>query len=218
MVVVFDQPFQILLELVRSNKLDPWDIDIDRLTKVFIQRIHEMQELDLRVSGRTLLSAAILLRMKSRKMAGMKIDEEEQQLLDEDLDLDLPDLGDITMMQLTPRKITLDELIGSLQEALAEPPPKKSKAKRRPKPFIPELNGFYVNIEEKLLEFHKHIAGFVPNGEIIGITDLLKEYTRIEFVRNLLMALFLCKDGKIDMWQEEPLGEIFLRLEEKPGA
>lgn len=218
MVVVFDQPFQILLELVRNNKLDPWDIDIEKLTKVFLQRIQEMRELDLRVSGRTLLSAAILLRMKSRRLAGISEDAQDDAELDEDLDLDLPDLGAITMMQLTPRKITLDELIGALQDALSEPPPPKPKIRKKPKPFIPTLDGFYVNIEEKLEEFHQRIAGFVPDGEIIGLTDLLQEDTRIEFVRTLLLSLFLGKDGKIDLWQEEPFGEIFITLEEKPGA
>ena len=218
MVVVFDQPFQILLELVRNNKLDPWDIDIEKLTKVFLQRIQEMRELDLRVSGRTLLSAAILLRMKSRRLAGISEDAQDDAELDEDLDLDLPDLGAITMMQLTPRKITLDELIGALQDALSEPPPPKPKIRGKPKPFIPTLDGFYVNIEEKLGEFHQRIAGFVPDGEIIGLTDLLQEDTRIEFVRTLLLSLFLGKDGKIDLWQEEPFGEIFITLEEKPGA
>ncbi len=121
-------------------------------------------------------------------------------------------------MQLTPRKITLDELIGALQDALSEPPPPKPKIRKKPEPFIPTLDGFYVNIEEKLEEFHQRIAGFVPDGEIIGITDLLQEDTRIEFVRALLLSLFLGKDGKIDLWQEEPFGEIFITLEEKPGA
>ena len=218
MVVVFDQPFQILLELVRNNKLDPWDIDIEKLTKVFLQRIQEMQELDLRVSGRTLLSAAILLRMKSRRLTGVSEDAQDDAELDEDLDLDLPDLGAITMMQLTPRKITLDELIGALQDALSEPPPPKPTIRRKPKPFIPTLDGFYVNIEEKLAELHQRIAGLVPGGEIIGLTDLLQEDTRMEFVRALLMVLFLGKDGKIGIWQEEPFGEIFITLEEQPGA
>ncbi len=52
MPVIFDQPFQILLNLARDKKIDPWDVDIDKLAGLYMDRIREMEELDLRVSGR----------------------------------------------------------------------------------------------------------------------------------------------------------------------
>ena len=52
MTVVVDQPFQILLELVQTHKLDPWDVDIEKLTNVFVQRLRDVQELDLRTLDR----------------------------------------------------------------------------------------------------------------------------------------------------------------------
>lgn len=217
MVVVFDQPFQILLELVQTHKLDPWDVDIEKLTDIFVRRIREMQKLDLRVSGRTLLSAAILLRMKSSYLAsdGHGQDEEE---FDDGIDLELPELGPLMMVQRTPRKITLDELMGTLQEALKKPPSQKPKPRRELESIIHELSEYHINIEEMLEEFHRRIAELAPNGETIGLTELLTEKSRLELARTLLLALFLSTQGKITLRQDEPFGEIFISLEERPGA
>jgi chromatin segregation and condensation protein Rec8/ScpA/Scc1 (kleisin family) len=65
MVNFTDQPIQTLLELVQQHKLDPWDIDIEKLTYLYIQRVREIVEVDLRASGRVLLTSSVLLRIKS---------------------------------------------------------------------------------------------------------------------------------------------------------
>ena len=59
------EPLGILVELARTGKIDPWDIDIVQLTDNFLGRVEELQKMDLRISSRTLLYSAILLRMKS---------------------------------------------------------------------------------------------------------------------------------------------------------
>ncbi|GAI58362.1 unnamed protein product, partial [marine sediment metagenome] len=107
MTTIADQPFQILLGLVQEHKLDPWDVDIEKIAGVYMQRVREMREFDIRISGRTLLSASVLLRMKSDFVFNghKKPDAEEE--LKEMFDLDLPELGQITIIQRSPRKITL---------------------------------------------------------------------------------------------------------------
>ena len=55
----------IIYDLVKTEQMDPWDINITLLTQKYIEVIKEMQEHDLRVSGKILLAAAVLLKMKS---------------------------------------------------------------------------------------------------------------------------------------------------------
>ena len=55
----------IIYDLVKTGQMDPWDINITLLTQKYIQAIKEMQEHDLRISGKVLLAAAILLKIKS---------------------------------------------------------------------------------------------------------------------------------------------------------
>src|SRR3989338_576328 len=55
----------ILYDLVNSEQMNPWDVDISMLSQKYIQIIKEMQEHDFRISGKILLAAAFLLKMKS---------------------------------------------------------------------------------------------------------------------------------------------------------
>ncbi len=218
MVVVFDQPFQILLELVQTHKLDPWDVDIEKLTEVLVQRIREMQKLDLRISGRTLLSAAILLHMKSRHLTGNGYGSEASEELDDGIDLDIPELGPLMIVQRCPRKITLEEIITTLQETLKEMPARKPKPKKKPEKIVHTLSEYQINIEEYLENFYEKIKKLASDGQSIELTELLTKKTRMELARGLLMALFLSAQRKINLWQDEPLGEIYISLKERWGV
>jgi len=216
MVVVFDQPFQILLELVQTHRLDPWDIDIEKLTNIYLQRIREMRELDLRISGRALLCAAILLRMKSGYIDedGHAMEAEED--FDEDIDLNLGELGPLVMIHRTPRKITLNDLISMLQEVLREAPRGGPKLVQKPGNIVHELSEYSVNIEKMLDKLYRRIIELAPNGKEIKLTELLDSGSRIELVRTFLLALFLSSQGKINLRQDEPFGDIFISLAEPP--
>ena len=56
------EPVDVLVEMAREGEIDPWDIDIVDVTDKFLERLEEG---DLVRTGRALLYASILLRMKS---------------------------------------------------------------------------------------------------------------------------------------------------------
>jgi segregation and condensation protein A len=212
MMTIADQPFQILLGLVQDHKLDPWDVDIEKLTGVYMQRVREMQELDLRVSGRTLLSASVLLRMKSdfvlNGWGGSVVDEG----LEEMFDLDLPDLGQITIIQRSPRKITLLDLMGALQEALKDIPARKPIQRRRLEKIVQTLSEYHINIERYLEELYQRIKSLAASGQEIPLSAIVLERTRLAMARTLLLLLFLSVQGKVVLQQPEPFGEIFTSI------
>ena len=55
----------ILMELVKSEEMNLWDLDISLLTKKYIDTIKELKKHDFRLSGKVLLAAALLLKIKS---------------------------------------------------------------------------------------------------------------------------------------------------------
>lgn len=65
----------ILVEMAKSGKIDPWNIDIVDVTEKYLQKMIEMKSLNLKVASRTLLFAAILCRMQSNVLAGLSLDE-----------------------------------------------------------------------------------------------------------------------------------------------
>ncbi|RQG92743.1 segregation/condensation protein A [Natrarchaeobius halalkaliphilus] len=69
------EPVELLVQLAKDGEIDPWDIDVVRVTDKFLE---VLDDADLRTSGRALFYASVLLRMKSDELfAPDEPDEEE---------------------------------------------------------------------------------------------------------------------------------------------
>ncbi len=125
------EPLGILVELARAGKIDPWDIDIVQLTDSFLGRMEELKQMDLRVSSRTLLYSAILLRMKSSELLEAKEEEiDDDSDFPEDLDLSEPEefpIPKLPVRRISTRPVTLNELILELKKAEKNLSRKKEK-------------------------------------------------------------------------------------------
>ena len=83
---------EILVDMVKKNRPDPWNIDIIDITDKYLQHLVELKSNNLKLTGRTLLFAAVLLRLKSDILEGIDSFPEGEQLLDEfEQDYDDPD-------------------------------------------------------------------------------------------------------------------------------
>ncbi|MFB6267282.1 MAG: segregation/condensation protein A [Halodesulfurarchaeum sp.] len=127
------EPVELLVQLAEEGEIDPWDIDIVRVTDRFLDALDEG---DLRASGRALFYASVLLRMKSDELLSVDQDRDERDLVEPDLRWDdqLPPTEEMAggdpihaleseMDRRLDRKKargtpeTLDELIRELREA-----------------------------------------------------------------------------------------------------
>lgn len=68
---------EILVDMARSGKIDPWNIDIVDLYDKYMARLAELNIKDLKSVGRALLFASILLRLKSNIIEGITLDDLE---------------------------------------------------------------------------------------------------------------------------------------------
>lgn len=64
----FEGPLDLLLHLIRENKIDIYDIPIAIITRQYLEYIEMMKELNLDVAGEFLLMAATLIHIKSRML------------------------------------------------------------------------------------------------------------------------------------------------------
>lgn len=80
----------ILIDMVKKGKIDPWNIDIVDITDKYLSKLFEMKSKNLRLTGRTLLFASILLNLKSRALDGAEaiLDFEEDNTDDYELNDD----------------------------------------------------------------------------------------------------------------------------------
>jgi len=56
------EPVELLVQLAERGEIEPWDIDVVRVTDAFLEALDDA---DLRAGGRALFYASVLLRMKS---------------------------------------------------------------------------------------------------------------------------------------------------------
>lgn len=68
---------EILVSMAKTGKINPWNIDIVDITDKYLAQMLEMKAQNLRVTGRTLLFAAILLKLKSNILENIDINEFE---------------------------------------------------------------------------------------------------------------------------------------------
>ena len=65
----------ILVDMAKQGKIDPWNIDILDVTEKYLQRMIELKSLNLTVASRTLLFASILCRLQSNVLAGLSLED-----------------------------------------------------------------------------------------------------------------------------------------------
>lgn len=65
----------ILVEMAKSGKIDPWNIDIVDVTEKYLQKMMELKSLNLKVASRTFLFASILVRMQSNVLTDLTLEE-----------------------------------------------------------------------------------------------------------------------------------------------
>ncbi len=64
----FEGPLDLLLHLIKENKVDIYDIPISVITHQYLEYIEMMKELNLDIAGEFLLMAATLIHIKSRML------------------------------------------------------------------------------------------------------------------------------------------------------
>ena len=70
---------EILVDLAKSGKIDPWNIDIVDLYDKYMERLSKLNIKNLKSVGRALLFTSILLRLKSNIIEGISLEDLEPQ-------------------------------------------------------------------------------------------------------------------------------------------
>ena len=68
---------EILVNLARHGKIDPWNVDIVDVTDKYLMHLFQSKAQNLRLTGRTLLFAAMLLKLKSNVLEGLDVTDFE---------------------------------------------------------------------------------------------------------------------------------------------
>lgn len=76
----FEGPLDLLLQLIRKNKVSIYDIPISLILEQYLAVMAQMQEMDLEVSSEFLVLAATLLQIKSKMLLPKEEEDEEDEV------------------------------------------------------------------------------------------------------------------------------------------
>lgn len=210
----------IIYDLIKSEQMNPWDIDISLLTKKYLETIRKLQELNFFISGKVILASALLLRIKSHKLLTEDIlaldallypnNNEYEELEDYNYktgkNIDIPPLA-IKSPQARKRKISVNDLIQALQKALEV---NKRKILRRA-----EYQNVNIKIPERKIDItllikgiYERILGFFNTRNSIEFEELITGNKREDKIMALMPLLYLDYQNKIVIDQKEPFGKI----------
>lgn len=211
---------EILIDLVETDKLDPWDIDIIKIVDGYIAAVRKMQVMDLHIPANIILAASILLRMKSETINVMQMHEEEfqpdEQMREHRAMPEVP--GIIPRLRLQPkRKITLGELMDALGDAIKINERREiiSKQKVEPLNFTVEKE----DIDERLSATHKLVVEQADKEGLTTFAHLSKYFDSLEsaLLKLFVPLLFLAHRGDVTLMQDQFFNEIFVKLNSKAG-
>lgn len=228
----------IIYELIRTEQLDPWDIDLAVLARKYLETIQQLQELEegnFHVSSKILLAAAILLRLKSEILREniKDIDEllfESKNKLRDELAKN-PQIITIEeeeiplIMPRTPlpraRKVTLPELMAALDKAI------NTEHRRIKKNFslnrarhsidLAIFPKFTFNLTKRIQNLFQRIKEFFTGNKEKKLTfsELAPQNDRIEKIGVFLPLVHLDHQQKVYLKQDGPFSEIEIYLRKK---
>ena len=103
---------EILVNLAKQGKIDPWNVNIVDVTDKYLMHLFQSKAQNLRLTGRTLLFAAILLKLKSNVLEGLDVMDFEPHH-DDDLNYSDDEILDYSSEDYIPTSnvISIDEVL-----------------------------------------------------------------------------------------------------------
>lgn len=209
---------EIIYHIVSFEKIDPWDVNIIKLTNSFLEYIKDLKVLDFRIPAKVVLVAAILLKLKSEVLSTMK---EREEYLPEEEAIDEFEMirGQISEIEFRPvvqrhvkRKVTLDELVGALRKAMRVEEKKEETKRVLGRRLRKEIDIEEIDIEERISKLMLSIDSLLMKlkSDKVEFSKILEKWDRDEIVKNFMPLLHLSTRGDVKTEQKKFFDEIFV--------
>ncbi len=226
----FEGPLDLLLHLIKESKMDIMNIEIESITKQYVEFLEKQEKMNLEVSSEYLVLASELIEIKSKMLLpNNKMDEEEEADPREDLInrlLEYQAYKDITKV-LQEKELLRKDIFTKLPENFNN--------------YVPEVHEIHadVTLDDLISAFQKYYQRKLDNKPLktkvtineisvssrrSEIKHLLKKKNRMSFfelfpimtkeyiVATFLAILEMAKNREIRIIQEENFDDIICEV------
>ncbi|MEW5996720.1 MAG: segregation/condensation protein A [Candidatus Micrarchaeota archaeon] len=201
---------QVLAELVISEKLDPWNIDIVVVADSFFGYVKRMEKFDFHIPANIILACAILLRYKSNALRFFEEPQPAGPAPDEQAADPMPELS--LSIRIPPRRqITLNELMEEMERVI------KYDSRERPKNVAAQLPTLELDLdnydmESEIDKMYARLKGGADSEGIIVFSSLVNGGGAEGIVSALTPLLHLAQRKSVCLRQDRFFGEIFINV------
>lgn len=213
----------IIYDLVNTEQLDPWNIDLSFLAIRYLEKIKELEEANFFISSKVLLAASILLRLKSeillhkyiRSIDDILFGKKEKPKPFERIEIDENELPLLYPKTPLPRykRVSLQELMSALDKAInTENRRIKKEVVRMQQEKSAEivLPKTKISVKDRIREIYsKILTSFKQKNDKIGYTELVGN-NKEERIACFLPCLHLENQQKVFLEQEKHFAEIYI--------
>lgn len=228
----FEGPLDLLLHLIRSSKMDIYDINVESITKQYLEFISESKEMSVDIASEYLVMAAELIHLKSKILLNKDDDlEDEEYELNSEEDLREKLLEYEKVKELTS---SFEELENKRSEFYTKLPSDLSEFKNDNTELDPDITlDDLVNAFEMFLSRQKlnkplntkiarkelsvtdrtyQIRNILKKSGKCEFTSLFENVTKPYVVVTFLSILEMSKNNEILITQEKNFGSIMLEM------
>lgn len=220
---------EIIYDLIRTEQLDPWDLDIGLLAEKYLEKIRVLEEENFFISSKVLLACSLLLRLKAELLANKFIQELDDILYGrkegkkyelERIQLDEDEIPILVPKTPMPRfkRVTLQELMSALNKAVET---ENRRIKKEIKVRQAEKSALVVmpradkiplkdRISAVFIKIKSYIHNDIPKQRM-PFSDLAP--SREEKLSAFLPVLHLANQERVYLDQEKHFNEIFMMLD-----
>lgn len=230
-IAVYDGPLDLLLDLIKKNEMDIYDIPIAEITRQYLDYLARMRQLDLEVAGEFLVIAATLIYIKSKMLLPQDEEGDEDELGDPRAELvqrlmeyqafkeAAKELGmmedergkmftrqiaDYYLADLDPEDAGIDTFSANLYDLVSAFQKVLAKSGRKD---MHEVYEEIISIEEKMAQIK---ALLFENGQVQFSGLFQERWTRNELIATFLAMLEIVRTKFARIRQEDPYGEIMI--------
>jgi segregation and condensation protein A len=224
---VFNGPLDLLLHLIKDQKIDIYDIPIIQITRQYLDYIEFMKELNLEIAGEFLVTAATLIHIKSKML--LPPDEEEKEEAVEDPRAELVQrlleyqsfkdssrhfrkrediwktifhrsATDSDSIEFEPEPVLFEASVFDLISAF-------QKLLQKAPPEVLEITRETLTVTDRI----NFIVERMENEDGVRFEDLFDEgYTKTTLIVTFLALLELVRLGLIKTYQEKAFGPVWI--------
>ncbi len=238
-VADFEGPFDLLLHLIKKNKMDIYNVEIYKVTNQYLEYLNTRKVMDLEITSEFIVVAATLIEIKSKNLLPkVKVDEEEES--EEDIEkrlmerlIEYKKIKNVSEF-FKNKYINAGEVFSKKPEIIEEIKPEKidnddifknltlldlyniynkilENYREKQNKFNVVQKKIYVD-KYKVEDKMNELLERVNCNKVIEFEDLMKESScKLETVVTFLALLELIKIRTINVYQDESFGNILIK-------